>query len=248
MSMRALAPEWHDLPAIKAFTLSRKGGVSKAPFDSLNPATHVGDDPGDVAVNRSLLQTLLPDALQWQWLEQVHGTSVITASEAIDPVQADGIITMQPGLACCVLTADCLPIFLASETMDEVALLHGGWRGLAADIIAAALARMKTSPARLRAWLGPAIGPCHFEVGADVCAAFTGGDSAIDFSSAFTPAPTQGKFMADLYQLARLQLQAQGVTAVSGGEHCSYCDSEQFYSYRRDGRTGRNLSVIYLQP
>lgn len=248
MTLHALAPQWADLPAVKAFTLSRQGGMSQAPFDSLNPASHVGDDPAAVQANRELLKSLLPDALQWQWLEQVHGSTVIATHQSGDAVQADGLVTMQPGLACCVLTADCLPIFLASEAMDEVAILHGGWRGLAAGIVASGLAEMRTPPSRLRAWLGPAIGPCHFEVGEDVRDAFVNSQSDIDFSSAFAAAPDAGKYMADLYQLARLQLQAQGVGAVSGGDHCSYCDSEEFYSYRRDGRTGRNLNVIYLRP
>ena len=150
------------------------------------------------------------------------------------------------------MTADCLPVFLASERGDEVALVHAGWRGLAAGIVEQALATMRSPANGLRAWLGPAIASCHFEVGGEVRDAFLTGvcSSQIDnaeLAACFQAASAPEKYLADLYALARLQLNALGVQAVTGGDCCSYCDSRQFYSYRRDGRTGRNLNVIYLQ-
>lgn len=245
----SLAPRWPDLPRVRAFVLTRSGGVSAPPYASLNLAQHVDDDAAAVLANREAVAAWLPGEPRMQWLNQVHGTQVLDLTgEEPDTgaaMEADGLVTRVPGLACCVLTADCLPIFLVSEQSDEVALVHAGWRGLAGGIVERAIARMKTSPGQVRAWFGPAIAACHFEVGDEVRAAFLASNAGL--ADCFHEASAPGKYMANLYAIAEHKLLALGVSAVSGGEHCSYCDRDRFYSYRRDGRTGRNLSIIYLQ-
>lgn len=245
--IKLLQPDWPDLPAVKAFVSCRTGGVSEAEFASLNPAAHVGDQPRAVAENRQRLAQILPGEPALQWLHQVHGKEVLIL-DAPGPVrEADGAITRVPGLACCVMTADCLPVFLASVSRPEVGLVHGGWRGLAAGILEQAVAGFASRPEDIRAWLGPAIGPCHFEVGAEVKAAFLQGNEPEELETCFSKATAESKFMADLYGIARFKLAALGIHQVSGGGHCSFCEPGNFYSYRRDGRTGRNLNVIYLQ-
>lgn len=257
MTLITLGPDWPDLPQVRAFVFSRAGGASAPPYASLNPAQHVGDDAAVVAANRQRITTWLPGSPRLQWLNQVHGTRVVDVSArhavSAGPLEADGLVTGAPGVACCVMTADCLPVFLSSDQGDEVALVHAGWRGLAAGIIDQAVATMRSPANQLRAWLGPAIAACHFEVGGDVRATFRAGAFANGveedaLTACFQPGEDSDKYMADLYALARLKLQALGIAAIAGGDHCSYCDSQRFYSFRRDGRTGRNLSVIYLQP
>jgi len=256
--LAVLSPDWPDLPAVRAFTFTREGGVSQPPYTSLNLAQHVDDEDEAVASNRDRVAAWLPGAPRLQWLQQVHGDNVVTLPDigtvSATPITADGLIACAPGVACCVLTADCLPVFLASGQGDEVALVHAGWRGLAACIVERAVADMKVSPDNLRAWLGPAIAACHFEVGSEVREAFLAGAKSDGIANSrelvaacFQATAKPDKFMADLYGLARLKLTALGVMSVSGGEHCTYCDDARFYSYRRDGRTGRNLSIIYLQ-
>lgn len=245
--IKLLQPDWPDLPTVQAFVSCRTGGVSEAGFASLNLAEHVGDQPRAVANNRQRLAQILPGQPALQWLDQVHGSDVLLL-DAPGPVRkADGAITRVPGLACCVMTADCLPVFLASVSRPEVGLVHGGWRGLAAGILEQAVAGLISRPEDMRAWLGPAIGPCHFEVGAEVRSALLQGNNSGELEACFTQAAADSKFMADLYGIARCKLAALGVKQVSGGEHCTFCEPENFYSYRRDGRTGRNLNVIYLQ-
>ncbi len=242
-----LRPDWPDLAAVHAGFSCRQGGLSEGDYASLNLAQHVGDVEATVAGNRQLLRSKLPGSPALQWLDQVHGTAVLEINEA-GPVQtADAAICRVPGVACCVMTADCLPVFIASNTQAEVALVHGGWRGLAGGILRQTLNKLQSPAKELRAWLGPAIGPCHFEVGAEVRQAFVGSAVGENLAACFSPGEEAGKYMADLYAIARLQLTDLGVGDISGGENCSYCDRQQFYSYRRDGRTGRNLSVIYLQ-
>jgi len=243
--LQALQPDW-DLPRVRACFFTRHGGVSQPPFDSFNTAAHVGDTEDRVEENRRLLATELPGAPTLQWLRQVHGTTVHRVSAAGGELTGDALVTASPGIACCVLTADCLPVFLASRDGDEVAVAHAGWRGLAAGILAQTVAAMHTPPARLEAWLAPAIGPCHFEVGADVFDAFAARQGEAQTTEALRAAGTPGKYLADLYLLARRQLAAAGVGRVGGGGHCTACDADAFYSYRRDGVTGRNLSLIYL--
>jgi polyphenol oxidase len=240
------APSWQAPAQISAFVSSRSGGVSAPPYASFNLADHVGDRSTAVAENRQRLADRLPTGLQFQWLQQVHGNDIVAVNAAGGVVEADAITTRTPGIACCVLTADCLPLFLASRHGDEVALVHAGWRGMAAGIIENSVAALHTRPADLLAWLGPAIGPCHFEVGEDVKDAFLKSRADAALEACFQPAAQSSKFMADLYALARLKLRALGVTAIDGGDDCSYCNEQQFFSYRRDGVCGRNLSLIYL--
>ncbi len=240
-------PDWQDLTQVEVFCSTRADGCSVAPFEHFNLALHVGDDDQTVQANRDQLRKGLPGVPELQWLDQVHGTDVIRLHELLPPPQADSLVTSIPGFACCVMTADCLPVILVSEDEDEVAALHAGWRGLAAGVIENTLRSMATSPEKLRAWLGPAIGPCHFEVGSEVREAFLASMSAAAVDAAFSPANSQNKFMADLRLLARTKLVDAGVARVDACEICSYCDGDRFYSYRRDQQTGRNVTGVYLR-
>jgi len=188
-----------------------------------------------------------------QWLEQVHGIAVVEACGDGLTRCGDAVYVDTPGFAGAVLTADCLPVLFASRTGRRVAAAHAGWRGLAAGVLENTLARFPESPAQISVWLGPAIGPCHFEVGAEVRETFLTSTPATAASrrlleQAFRPSASPGRFFADLYALARIRLAACGVTQVSGGSECTFCNTEQFYSYRRDARTGRFVSLIGLAP
>lgn len=244
-----IRPDWQVSARVHACVTTRRGGVSAAPFESLNLASHVGDDPRAVAANRDSLEcaAALPSAPIW--LEQVHGTEVLDLSDrvrAADPslaTCADASLSRTPGVVCAVLTADCLPVFLCERRGRAVAVVHAGWRGLLAGVIERTLTRLAEPPAHVAAWLGPAIGPQAFEVGEEVRAAFLAADAGD--RSAFVPAAS-GRWLADLYALARRRLEQAGVTAVSGGTACTYSDSRRFFSYRRDRRTGRMASLIWL--
>ena len=238
-----IEPGWH-LPGVTALSTTRVGGVSAAPFASFNLGHHVDDEPGAVTVNRNRLLSALPADTQIQWLQQVHGGNAVRAGEKLYP-EADACWSDQPGIACAVLTADCLPVLLASEDGKVVAAAHAGWRGLLAGVLEATVAAMDVDPMRLMAWMGPAIGPDAFEVGPEVRAAFI--DSA-PVGSAFVPGAQPGKYLANIYQLARYRLAQSGVNRIQGGNRCSYTESDQFFSYRRDGRTGRMASVIVINP
>jgi len=226
---------------VRAFTTTRVGGVSGGPYDSFNLADHVGDDPKQVQVNRTRLRQAADLPSDPVWLRQVHGTDVVDA--AAGPATADGSFADAAGTVCAVLTADCVPIFLCDRRGTMVGVLHAGWRGLAAGIIEAGVERMDVPGASLLAWLGPAIGPAAFEVGDDVREAFVRVDA--DAAHAFVPS-THGRWLADLYQLARRRLERLEVTAVFGGDHCTATQADLFYSYRRDGATGRMASIIWL--
>lgn len=243
--------EWDVSPKIVAFTTSRQGGVSKSPYTSFNLATHVGDEPNLVASNRALLKEQLPSQLEWQWLDQVHGHDVAVINEAGPTLTADAILTTSPNLVCCVQTADCLPLFVATADGTEIAVIHAGWRGLASGVIENTVSRMAASSSSLAVWLGPAIGPCHFEVGGEVKDFFLeaeGSSSLVStLESCFTASKNSGKFMADLYAIARLKLFALGIDNVGGGNYCTHCDEDRFFSYRRDGITGRMLHAIYIE-
>lgn len=247
-----LIPDWPAPSNVGALVTTRTGGVSLSPYQSLNLALHVGDNRDAVIRNRRLLADELPQTLQWQWLEQVHSDKVLRISSPHGEVTADGLITATPGIACCVLTADCLPVFFSAADGSEVAIAHAGWRGMASGIIANTVRAMSVPANQLLVWLGPAIGPCHFEVGAEVRdefqQAWAESISAGVVARCFQSVPGTQKFMADLYALARLQLNALGVTRISGGVECTFCQQEKFYSYRRSGHTGRLLSMVYLRP
>lgn len=238
-----IVPDWPAPPAVRALVTTRAGGVSAGPYASMNPADHVGDAPEAVAENRRRLRRLLPD--EPCWLRQVHGVAVADAGAVCPaPPEADAAVCRAPNRVCVVLTADCLPVFLCDAAGSVVGVAHAGWRGLHAGVIEATVARMAVPGARLLAYLGPAIGPKAFEVGAEVRAAFLALDPAA--AAAFVAAAAPGKWLCDLYLLARQRLARLGVGQVFGGGDCTYSDSARFFSYRRDGATGRMASLIWL--
>ncbi|WP_122096177.1 purine nucleoside phosphorylase YfiH [Rahnella sp. Larv3_ips] len=239
-----ILPQWPQPASVRSCATTRKGGISLPPYGSLNLGSHVGDEPEIVSANRQRLIALggLPAAPHW--LEQIHGTDVVRLTShtpVVPTLIADAAYTCEPGVVCAAMTADCLPVLFCSRSGDEVAAAHAGWRGLCAGVLENTVAQFEAAPEQIMAWMGPAIGPAHFEVGGEVREAFVAADSAA--SAAFTPAGA--KFMADIYQLARLRLQSAGVTAIYGGEYCTVSDNTQFYSYRRDGITGRQASLIW---
>ncbi len=236
-----LIPDWPAPASVRALQTTRSGGISLAPWNSFNLGAHVGDDPRHVAENRLLLSSALP--AEPLWLNQVHGISVADAVTDPAGIAADAAVAHAPGAVCVVMTADCLPVLFCDRAGSVVAAAHAGWRGLAAGVLEATIASMGVPPERLLAWLGPAIGPENFEVGDEVRAAFLGDDPAA--SGAFK-AKSSGKWLADIYQLARLRLQRAGVLSISGGQWCTVADAERFFSYRRDGVTGRMATLIWL--
>ena len=244
MSLRehCIVPDWPAPANVRALQTTRHGGVSAEPYGSLNLGSHVGDAPLTVVRNRMLLNTLLPS--EPVWLEQVHGTAVANADMAGCRVQADACIARHRGSVCVVMTADCLPVLLCDERGTVVGAAHAGWKGLAAGVIEAAVREMAVEAGTLMAWLGPAIGPDAFEVGDEVRAEFVAGNSQAE--AAFSPGQP-GKWFADIYALSRLRLNALGITRVYGGDRCTYREREQFFSYRRDGVTGRMGSFIWLE-
>lgn len=240
-----IIPEWPAPSRVRAVATTRLGGVSRPPFDTLNLGAHVGDDPQAVAANRARLAAALALPEAPRWLDQVHGSAVAEAGGVVSRCEADASHTAAPGVVCAVLTADCLPVLLCDRAGTRVAAAHGGWRGLAGGVLEAAVAAMGVPGQDLLAWLGPAIGPGAFEVGGEVREAFLAADPGAE--GAFRPS-AGGRWLADLYELARRRLARCGVSGVYGGGFCTYRDRERFYSYRRDGRTGRMASLIWLAP
>jgi YfiH family protein len=235
-----LIPDWPAPAAIKACVTTRAGGVSEAPFDSFNLGDHVDDAPVAVAHNRSTLTSRLQ--VQPAWLKQVHGVNVVQATSG-EVMEADASWSKTVGVACTIMTADCLPALFCNKQGTQVAAAHAGWRGLAAGVLEAAVDSFADAPSDILVWLGPAIGPQAFEVGAEVREAFVA--THPETAEAFVPGAQAGKFMADIYQLARLRLAAHGVTAVYGGGLSTY-DDERFFSYRRGARTGRFASLVWI--
>jgi len=244
-----IRPDWPAPARVRAISTTRAGGVSRAPYAGLNLGTHVGDDADSVAANRADLCWQLGLTRKPGWLDQVHGTVVADFDEADPdrhrvPPTADAAITMQPGRVCVIMTADCLPILLTDREGRAVAAAHGGWRGLAGGIVEATVAAFGARGIEadaLIAWLGPAIGPAAYEVGPDVAGQLnTERDAA-----ALTPG-REGHWQLDLYRLARTRLATCGVEAVYGGGECTLSDSARFFSYRRDGITGRQASLIWI--
>lgn len=252
-----IVPHWPGLPAnVGALATVRAGGVSQEPYGNgqggggLNLGTHVGDDPDHVAANRVRLAAILPG--EPAWLSQVHGVAVADAGKLDGHVpDADASVATQPGAVCVVMTADCLPVLFSSTDGLVVGAAHAGWRGLANGVLQRTVDSMRVQGAtEILAWLGPAIGPQQFEVGQDVLQAFR--DGARDdverqvLSDAFAAiAGKPGKYLANIYALARTMLLRDGVAQVAGGEYCTVSDAAQFYSYRRDGVTGRQASLIW---
>lgn len=250
--MELLLPQWGtSLPAVGALATTRPCGISSAPYDDgqggggLNLGVHVGDALANVEHNRAQIRRQLP--AEPAWLTQVHGTTVLDAAQVAGAPEADASFTTQPGVVCAIMTADCLPVLFADTAGRVVAAAHAGWRGLAAGILDNTVVQMRAAGAEtIHAWLGPAIGPQQFEVGEDVLQAFVAKDPAA--ATAFTAiSGKSGKYLADIYLLARMTLARVDVSKVSGGSACTVSDPQRFYSYRRDGVTGRMAALIWLR-
>jgi len=241
--IETVTPDWPAPASIHACTTTRRGGVSEIPYASLNLAAHVGDLEVRVAQNRQLLQEQLGLPQPPQWMNQVHGTEVLSARQSVAGCEGDAIFSDQPGRVCAVMTADCLPLLICNRSGSEVAALHAGWRGLADGVIESTVAQLQSGADELLVWLGPAIGPAAFEVGEEVRDTFIATHSAA--AAAFTRSPA-GRWLADIYQLARLRLLLLGVENIYGGDRCTFSEPEQFFSYRRDGVTGRMASLIWI--
>ncbi len=234
-------PEWPAPGHVRALITTRAGGESRGPYESFNLAMHVGDAEEHVAQNRARLRSRLPS--EPLWLTQVHGTRVLDADVTPPDQPADAAIAHSRGQLLAVLTADCLPVLLCDRSGAAVGIAHAGWRGLAGGVIENTITALGVPPGELLAYLGPAIGPQAYEVGEEVRGAFIAHDAAA--ASAFRPrAP--GKHFADLYELARQRLSKAGIMAVFGGQRCTFHERETFFSYRRDGVTGRMASLIWL--
>lgn len=238
-----IKPDWPAPSSIHALTTTRQSGVSRGVYAYFNVATHVSDEPEHVARNRELLreENNLPG--EPLWLQQTHSTIVIDAAEHFDGIEADACFTQQANTICTVMTADCLPVLICAHDGSEVAAVHAGWRGLAAGIIEKTIERMQSSPEDLLVWLGPAIGPKHFQVQQDVVSAFT--QQNPDALNCFTQ-QSDTHWLADMVGLTQQRLAPLGIKHLYGGDLCTYTDAEKFYSHRRDGTTGRIASLIWL--
>ena len=235
-----IVPDWPAPPGIRAFITTRAGGASRGMYESFNVGLRTDDDPATVSANRAALRALLPS--EPVWLRQVHGSRVIDADAPPAMLEADAAVARAAGTVCAILVADCVPVLLTDRAGTRVAAAHAGWRGLAAGVLENTVRAMATEPGDLFAFLGPGIGPNAFEVGADVRDAFLAVDTAA--VSAFRPhAP--GKWLADLYELARRRLARVGVGRVYGGGLCTYSDPGRFFSYRRERTTGRMAALIW---
>lgn len=241
MQKQWIYPDWPAPARIRSLVTTRANGVSKGAYSGLNLGDHVGDSAIDVAQNRTRLREELPG--DPHWLKQVHGATVAYADHLAELVEADAAVARRVNSVCAVLTADCLPVLFCADDASVVGAAHAGWRGLAAGVLEQTVETMDYAPGRILAWLGPAIGPTAFEVGAEVRAAFVADQpqNATAFKN-----KGDGKWLGDIYALARLRLQRIGVLQIYGGEWCTYHDAERFYSYRREGVTGRMASLIWI--
>lgn len=249
--VQGITPDWPAPTNVRAFITTRAGGESLPPYAGNNLGLHVGDNPAHVAANRAQLSVELGLQNNPQWLEQIHGVKVVNAKSDGAVRTADGSYTNQSAQPCLVMTADCLPILLCDRQGSEVAALHCGWRSLAKGICARGLQKFAAKPGDILAYLGPAISQPHFEVGVDVLEAFfkvaRSQQHADQIAAAFVSAQRPLHFYADIYALARAELNALGVTAIYGGDYCTYGDEARFYSFRRDKVTGRMASLIWLE-
>jgi hypothetical protein len=258
--VKIIQPDWASPPkGVEAAFTERTGGVSAAPFDTLNLGAHVGDDPAAVAENRRRVRTGLALPSEPVWMEQVHGADVVDldayasresdsrksdshAGDTNRPPRADAAVTREPGRVCAILVADCMPVLFAARDGSAVGAAHAGWRGLARGVLEATVSALRCPPRELLAWLGPAISQPTFEVGEDVYEAFVARDpgdrGAFEHNA-------RGRWQCDLYALARRRLAALGVGQVSGGAFCTVRERERFFSFRRDGRCGRMAALIW---
>jgi len=239
--IRWITPDWPAPQQVYAASTCRTGGFSQGKFASLNLAQHVSDKVVHVLANRELIKNKLSLPSDPVWLQQTHGTQVVCADTINEETEADASYTNNKHIVCAVLTADCLPLLICNQQGNYIAAIHAGWRGLLKGIIENTL--LTAPKSQLLAWLGPAIGAECFEVGAEVRSAFL--DKSSDFNNAFK-AHANGKYLADIYQLARIMLKKSGVHAIYGGHYCTFTEADRFYSYRRDGQTGRIASFIWL--
>jgi purine-nucleoside/S-methyl-5'-thioadenosine phosphorylase / adenosine deaminase len=245
-----ILPEWPAPQGVRAAFTLRTGGVSGPPFDTFNVGARAGDDPDAVAQNRAALRASLGLPAEPAWLDQVHGNEVVDLDSQIalesgpspPSRRGDAAVSRSPGRVCAVQVADCMPVLFAAADGSRVGAAHAGWRGLAGGVLEATVRAMDTPPAELHAWMGPAIGQAHFEVGEEVRAAFLAADAGA--GSAFI-ANDRGRWQCDLYALARRRLARLGVTSVHGGGRCTFSDPGRFFSYRRDGRCGRMVALIW---
>ena len=249
-SIEVISPEWPAPASVRAAFTLRIGGASEPPFDTLNIGAHVGDDAQAVAENRRRLRDALRLPAEPAWMDQVHGVEVLeldqpeSAHRVAGIARADAAFARRLGNVCAVQVADCLPVLVTTRDGAVVAAAHAGWRGLAAGVLEATVRRLAVEPRALIAWLGPAIGPAHFEVGDEVRRAFLAHDPAA--SGAFV-ANARGRWQCDLAALARARLAALGIDEVFGGDWCTHADRSRFFSYRRDGRCGRMAALIWRE-
>jgi YfiH family protein len=264
VDLQVIMPDWPVPPGVRsAFTL-RTGGVSVAPYDSLNLGAGIGDSPEAVAENRRRVREKLGLPSEPVWLQQVHGVEVVdlgatvapnvgshgaeahgAATPGMDPPIGDASVARDTGQVCAIRVADCMPVLFAARDGSAVAAAHAGWRGLAGGVLEATVRRLGLPASQLIAWMGPAIGPAHFEVGDEVRAAFTATDR--DAARAFA-ANTRGRWQCDLYALARRRLTAIGISGIYGGGWCTFAESERFFSYRRSSQCGRMAALIWVAP
>jgi YfiH family protein len=235
-----IVPDWPAPANVRAFVTTRAGGASVGPYAGFNLGLRTADDPAAVAANRAALRALVPG--EPVWLKQVHGSRVVDADAPPAAPEADAAVARNPGTVCAVLVADCVPVLLTDRAGSRVGIAHAGWRGLAGGVVENTLREMQRPPADLLAFLGPGIGPRAFEVGSDVRDAFVGVDPGAE--SAFV-AHRPGKWLADLFALARRRLARAGVSRVFGGGLCTWSDPERFFSHRRNPVTGRMAAVIW---
>lgn len=252
-AIKKIDPDWLVPQQINAFCTTREGGVSKPPFTTLNLGLNAGDDPADVLQNRGILRTNLP--AEPIWLKQIHGVTVSTPSSRASlsggVVEADASVSNVPNEVLAILTADCMPVLFASKSGDVIGAAHAGWRGLSGGVLENTAQEMlalspSLSPKDILVWMGPAIGPTEFEVGEDVLQAFSTQSQSI-LGRAFKPiSQSPGKYLANLYLLARERLHSLGIEQIDGGDFCTFNDPENFFSYRRDKKTGRFASLIWI--
>ena len=241
-----LLPDWPAPARVRAACTTRIGGVSVGPYASLNLGRSGGDVAAAVSENRRRVQQALALPAEPCWIRQVHGVRVARMPQVAPEPDADASFTIEPGVVCAVQAADCLPVLLCDQAGTVVAAAHAGWRGLAGGVLEQTVAALPVPPQTLLAWLGPAIGPEAFEVGEEVREAFVAADP--EAVRAFRPGVLAGKHYADLFALARLRLARAGVQRIHGGGLSTHADPARFYSYRRDGVTGRMAALIWLEP
>jgi YfiH family protein len=233
-----IIPDWPAPAQVRAFSTTRIGGVSTGPWAGFNLGGRCGDEPDNVLHNRKVLNRDLPSPVRW--LQQVHGQTVWVYSHGDNgEMEADAAVSFRPGEVCAVLTADCLPVFFCNEQGDRVGIAHAGWRGLAAGVLVSTIRALDENPASLMAWLGPAIGPAVYEVGPEVAESFRG-----EREEAFVV--REDRYLMDIYAVARMKLEAAGVRSISGGGFCTFSEPDRFYSFRRDGITGRMAHLIWI--